>query len=255
MLHTIIIEDEISAKEHLNKLISNNHKDIKVIKILSSVSDSIDWLKNNKHPDIIFMDIHLSDGISFDILEEVNIESLIIYTTAYDEYALRAFKTNSIDYLLKPITEDDLNNAITKYQYYSTRHYEELAIKNIEYLHQLKPDKSYDYKNRFLLKKGKSIIPVKIDDIAYFFRDEIVFANCFDGISYSMDESLNQLQKKIDPKHFLRINRQLLVNTDAIKRLIPFKPGQLQVLLAPEFHEPIYLSQERSSLLKKSLGK
>ena len=250
-IKALLIEDEIIAGEHLLKLIAQNDFHIEVIEVLRTVEQAILWFEKNELPDLIFMDIQLSDGISFDILEKINIDCPIIFTTAYDEYAIQAFKTTGIDYLLKPITSDELTQAIQKFNQFTVTQ-NEAIIKNIELLQMLKKEEIL-YKDRFLLKSGKTIFPVKTSDIAYFYRDELVFAKCFDGKSYPLDESLTQLQKTLNPEQFIRLNRQLLVHINAIKKLIAFKPGQLEVFLAPEYHENIQLSHDRSRWLKQVL--
>lgn len=249
-IKTIILEDEATARDHLMKLITRVNTDISVIASISTVTESIDWFRSNKHPDLIFMDIHLSDGVSFDILKEVIIDAPIIFITAYDEYAIQAFKTTGIDYLLKPINEEDLQNALRKFFKSRVKEADEWIIRNIDLLQRIQKEDKPEYKERFLLKSGNSMTPVKISDIAYFYRDELVFAKLLDGKLFPLDDSLNQLQTMINPKEFIRLNRQLLVNINAINKLTPSKPGQLSVLLTPEYHDEIHLSPERSRWLK-----
>ncbi|NAS31099.1 response regulator [Flavobacteriaceae bacterium R38] len=254
-IKVLVIEDEITARKHITKLLKQLDIDISVVSSLTSIASSVAWLKNNEHPDIILMDIHLSDGVSFDIMEEVTIKCPIIYTTAYDEYAIKAFKTTGIDYLLKPISKEDLKGAIAKYQASKTKEIDEWFLKSTTLLQKLQLKKSNKFKERFLLKTGTSMFPVKSDEIAYFYRDELVFAKLFNEKSYPLDDSLNSLQEVLDPNLFVRLNRQLLVNINAIKKLSPFKPGQLHIEIEPAYHETIYLSQERSSWLKHFLDK
>jgi len=252
-IKVVIIEDEFTAQRHLIKLLNASDDMFLVIKTLSTVIDSVYYLRNESQPDLIFMDIHLSDGISFDILEKIDIRCPIIFTTAYDQYAIKAFKTSGIGYLLKPITKDDLDVSIQKYHTLSNSP-EELLLKSLElinlYKHEIKPN----YTERFLLKTGIHLTPVKTNDVAYFYRDGIVFAKDFNEKSFPMDESLNKLQTVLNPTQFFRLNRQLLININAIKKLTTYKPGQLIVEIEPKFHEKIHLSQERSSLLKVFLN-
>ena len=249
-INTIILEDEATARDHLIKLISQIHTEINIIASISTVTESIDWFQSNEHPDLIFMDIHLSDGVSFDILKEVIIEVPIIFITAYDEYAIRAFKTTGIDYLLKPINKEDLQNALQKFFKTKTKEIDEWIIRNLDMSQLIQKREKPVYKERFLLKSGNSMTPVKIDDIAYFYRDELVFAKLFDNKLFPLDDSLHQLQRMINPDKFIRLSRQLLVNINAIKKLIPSKPGQLSVILTPEYYTEIHLSPERSRWLK-----
>ncbi len=249
----ILIEDESSAQKHITKLLLSLDKNIVIEKTMSTVEDAVTYLKYNS-PDIIFMDIHLSDGLSFDILEEVEINCPIIFTTAYDKYAIKAFKTSGIDYLLKPITSADLKSALNKYYKQKTTFTEELFLKKMELLNLYNQEPDSKYIERFLLKLGNSLTPVKTKNIAYFYRDEIVFAKNFDGKSFPVDDSLNQLQKKLNPKHFVRLSRQLLINIEAIKKLTPSEPGQVTIEVNPKYHEVIQISKERTSFLKNMLS-
>lgn len=255
MYNVLIIEDEVSARNHLDKLLKASGYPCRVLASLATVIESTKWLEAHEAPDLIFMDIHLSDGVSFDILSEVSVSTPIIYITAYDQYAIRAFKTTGIDYLLKPIAQEDLNEALRRFKSLQAPSDEEMLLKNLEALSLLQQKQKVPYRQRFLLKTGTQMVPVKSEDIAYFYRkDDLVFARVFDGKSYLLDNPLNHLQKIMDPACFFRINRQLLVNLDAIAQASPYKPGQLTVKLSPDYHEPVHLSQERSSRLKVVLG-
>ncbi len=255
MHSVLIIEDEVSARNHLHKLLKASGHTFRILASLATVSQSISWLQTHEPPDLIFMDIHLSDGVSFDILSEVSVSVPIIYVTAYDQYAIKAFKTTGIDYLLKPITQDDLNTALEKFGSLQPPSDEELLLKNLETLSLIQQQEKPVYRQRFLVKTGTQLVPVKSDEIAYFYRkDDLVFARVFDGKSYLMDNPLNYLQKVMDPACFFRVNRQLLVNLDSIDRASPYKPGQLTVTLNPPYEELVHLSQERSSRLKVVLG-
>ncbi len=255
MHNVLIIEDEVSARNHLRKLLDASDHHFRVLAVLATVSQSVSWLQAHEPPDLIFMDIHLSDGVSFDILSEVSVSVPIIYVTAYDQYAIKAFKTTGIDYLLKPITQDDLNTALQKFDSLKRPSDEELLLKNLEALSLIQHEQKPAYRQRFLVKTGTQLVPVKSENIAYFYRrDDLVFARVFDGKSYLLDMALNHLQKVMDPECFFRVNRQLLVNLDAIDKASPYRPGQLTVKLIPAYEEPVHLSQERSSRLKVVLG-
>ncbi|WP_298310548.1 LytTR family DNA-binding domain-containing protein [uncultured Aquimarina sp.] len=247
-IKTVIIEDEITALQHLQKILSQVSFDFDVIKVLSSVKTATEWFQNNQKPDLIFMDIQLSDGISFQILENVIIDTSIIFTTAYDQYAIKAFKTTGIDYLLKPITKEDVNISVSKFVEKFAIYNDSSFLKNIDLVNQLKTKEHY--KKRFLLKDGKKYTPVNIEQIAYFYRDESVFVKLKNGDSYIIDESLEQLQKELNPNHFIRLHRKLLTNISAIKSLKNYKPGRFVVELEPTYEDGIYLSQERSSWLR-----
>ena len=252
-INVIIIEDESSATRHLENLLQAIDRPFQIIATLSSVEQAVQWLRTKPHPDLLFMDIHLSDGLSFDILEEVAVECAIIFTTAYDQYAIQAFKTTGIDYLLKPITQADLEQSLSKFTKLQQKFNEEIFLQNLDILLQKSINTQQEYKQQFLLKSANALVPVSIDQIAYFYREDLVFARTFKQQSYVMDESLNYLQTQLDPKQFLRLNRKFLVNKSAIKKLIPTKPGRLQIKVEPTFQQEIHLSQERSSWLRRVL--
>ena len=255
IVKALIVEDEPKAQKHLQNLIGHLGEPITITACLESVSDTIDWLKNNPMPDLIFMDIQLSDGLSFEVLDHVTVSVPIIFTTAYDKYAIQAFKTTGIDYLLKPVTQESINAAIAKF-YRIRREVIEVdwTLKNRNALQYYRNrEGGTPYKKRFLMKLGDSLIPVLTNQIAYFFRQEIVFAKTFEGKVFPMDISLGQLQSQLDSNQFVRLNRQILANVEAIARLKGSKPGQLILELNPEYHKKIEISQERSSWLKHFL--
>lgn len=249
----LIIEDEQSAVQHLRNLLKTVAQETEILVSLPTVTQTVRWLKNHPEPDVILSDIQLSDGLAFDILEEVDLKCPIIYTTAYDQYAIQAFKTTGIDYLLKPITAHELSRALLKFQKNQHQYQRDPLFHSLELILK-KQNLEKNYKQQFLLKSGHYLEPVRVQDIAYFYRDELVFARSFVAKNYVMDESLNFLQTQLDPSQFFRLNRQLLVNKTAIQRLIPTKPGRLQIEVKPSFQEEIHLSQERSSWLKAILA-
>ncbi|BFP41006.1 LytTR family DNA-binding domain-containing protein [Flavobacteriaceae bacterium GF1] len=252
--NVIIVEDEPKAQKHLENLLELSGFGIVVDACLPSVEAAVGWLKENTHPNLIFMDIHLSDGISFDIMEKTGLEAPIIFTTAYDEYAIRAFKTTGIDYLLKPLTVKEVNQALAKFFRTREKYLNDWMAKSVELKQHFQNDISKNRKDRFLLKSGKELLPFHIDDIAYFFRSEIVFAKTHDGSQFSINTSLNHLQTLADPNQFVRLNRQLLTNIGSVSKIKPGKAGQLVVELKPQYHKAVIVSQERAGWLKKLLG-
>ena len=168
MLKVLIIEDEVSARNHLLKLLKGMNEDFEVAASLGTVKQSLDWLRQNEEPDLVFMDIHLSDGISFDILSEYSLNCPIIYITAYDQYAIKAFKTMGIDYLLKPVSEEELTAALDKYRKLNANPGEEWLLKNLEASGLVRQAQNESYQERFLLKSGTQYAPVKTQDIAWF---------------------------------------------------------------------------------------
>lgn len=249
-IKTLIIEDEVIATRHLIKILQGLPQAFDLVATCTSIEDSIQWLSTHEHPDLIFMDIHLSDGNSFDIIAATTITCPIIFITAYDQYAIEAFKTTGIGYLLKPITEEDVYQGIQKYLAQKEEATIDWMIKNTDLLHHITPKDTITYKKQFLLKSGKQYIPVHIDQIAYFYRDDFVFVALFDGKTYIIDQSLDQIHKTINPSDFIRLHRKIIARTTAIKSLQPYKPGRFSVVLTPPYKEPIHLSQERSSWIR-----
>lgn len=248
----VIIEDEAAAARHLQKLINSISRNYQLLALLTSVKEAIHWFGTHQLPDLLFMDIRLSDGLAFKILEECFIDCPIIFTTAYDEYALPAFKTSGIDYLLKPITHEELAAALSKFEQIRNADQRNVLNGNLNVLSAFTPPPVY--KERFLLKKGNQFFPTLPEDIAYFYRDELVLAKLFTGENFVLEHSLNLLQQELSPKQFVRLNRAYLVNFSAIKKLTISKPGQLIVSLKPEPKQPIELSQKRSRFLRNLLN-
>lgn len=251
-LRTIIIEDEVAATRHLKKLLQQVAPELVITTTLTSVKAATDWLEKHPSPDLLFVDIHLSDGLSFDILESCFVDAPIIFTTAYDQYALQAFKTSGIDYLLKPISAEELDRSIAKF--YSLR--EQAVDWHEQYLHAaslLRKEKKVTLE-RILLRKGTKLVPVQTQDIAYFYRAAVVFAVDRKGERYMVDWSLSKLESNLPSDTFFRLNRAYLVNLEAIKSLSPHKPGQVTIQLDPPADKTIVLSTQRTRLLKQTLG-
>jgi len=225
-MNVLIIEDEKPAADKLIRLLNKAAKEIRVVETLETVEDSINWFLNNPPPDLVFMDIQLADGISFEIFDSVEIKTPIIFTTAYDEYAIRAFKVNSIDYLLKPIDSGSLVRAIDKFKsLYPTK----IDSRKIELLYDQLVKK---YKNRFFIKFGSHCRSVMTEEIRYFFIVErSTFMNTFTGKIFDVDYSLDQLQKMLDPEKFYRINRNFIINIAAITDIITWSSNRLKVKL------------------------
>lgn len=237
MIKTIIIEDEKPAARKLQRLLSQ-FSDIEVIASLESVEDGIDYLSNHPHPDLIFSDIVLGDGLSFDIFEKVKIKSFIIYTTAFDNYTLKAFKLNSIDYLLKPISEEDLHHAIEKYksflplgQDYNGVNFKELIKKDIPKL------------SRIIVKIGYNLKIIQIDEVSCFYSEnKIVYAQTSER-SYPTDFTLDELEDILDFGKFFRSNRQFIVNINFIKNIHTSPNYKIDMEYQP--NEDISVSRER----------
>jgi len=246
----IIIEDEKPAVEKLRRALAKANPDIQVIASLNSVAQATNWLQNNLHPDLIFMDIELSDGLSFQVLEQSPIQSPIIFTTAFDEYWQEAFEHNSIDYLLKPIKQDKLELALQKYQ----RLKEHFAA-NLQNLLDWQKQNT-DYKRKFLVKRGSDYVSIRVEDIAYFYAShKVVCLVNKQGHKFILDESLAELEEQLDPAMFYRINRKYLVNLNAIQRIRSYPKSKLQLDLIPTVEEEVLIAQENVSAFKEWMGR
>ena len=249
-MNAIIIEDEKLAATRLENMINEIDPAIIISAKLESIKDSVKWLSLNKC-DLIFCDIQLSDGISFNIFERIEIDTPVIFTTAYDQYAIKAFKLNSIDYLLKPIKSKELADSIKKYKSIKSSSmidYEEIlnAIKNKEEV----------YKKRFLIQYGSKIKKIETEQIAFFYAmEKSVFASTFEGNTYPIDYTLDKLEEIIDPKKFFRINRKILLHLDAIKEMIPYSRSRIMIKTIPSPPNEIeaLVSVERAGDFKKWL--
>lgn len=242
MAKAIIIEDEKPAARRLQRMLSK--AGIETNTMLHSVAEAIAWFNNNDHPDLIFLDIQLSDGLSFEIFEHIKTDSAIIFTTAYDEYALKAFKLNSIDYLLKPIDDEELEEAIMKFE--NTRKSSENI--NLEDLKSLltQSGNSKTYKSRFTAQVGQHLKLVETTDIACFFSEnKATYIHCFSGRNYPVDDSLEQLEEELDPEQFYRINRKCILNINAIKDIVSYTNSRLEIKLENFAEFQLIVSRER----------
>ncbi len=241
-MKALLIEDEILAARHLVSVLKEVG-DIEVINILDSIKSSVSWLESHPLPDLIFMDIHIADGSAFKIFDHVNINCPIIFTTAYDEYAIKAFKVNSIDYLLKPITKEAVEKALAKLRTLSANDNVKSDIKQL--IDSLKQEKSY--KTHFLVSvKGGKMIPLLAIDIAYIYIDlGIVIAKTFDGKSFNLDFTLDELSDKLNPNDFFRANRQFIIAKNSIKEVDSWFNNRLSINLKVAIPEKILISRTR----------
>lgn len=252
----LIIEDEAPASRRLKKLLSELEPTAEIEGGLESVEASVKWLKNNPAPDLIFMDIQLSDGLSFEIFNSVNVDSPVIFTTAYDEYAIQAFKVNSIDYLLKPIDTESLAAGIDKYRkirnVYSVQY---RANEIAELLRSITPARPV-YKSRFLIKSGTSMLVIPAGEIAYFYvENKITYLVGRNGKRHLTDHSLDELEELLDPQHFFRANRKFIVHIDTIESAASAFGGKLKLRLLQKTDEEIVVSRERASAFREWLDK
>lgn len=242
-MKVIIIEDEKPSARRLNRLLES--LDVNVTEMLHSVEEAIDWFSNNEHPELIFLDIQLSDGLSFEIFEAIDIKSAIIFTTAYDEYALQAFKLNSIDYLLKPIDEVELDRAVRQYKEQApTNKKVTLDFEDIKKMLVNPIDR--EYKKRFTVKVGQHLKMIPIDEIECFFSENKgTYAHTVNGRNYLLDTTLEQLENELQPDIFFRINRKFYVNINAIKDMVSYTNSRLQIKLKTYNEQDVIVARER----------
>lgn len=241
-MNTIIIEDEEFAARRLENMITECDSSIRVVAKLQSVRDSVEWLKSNPHPDIIFLDIQLDDDLSFAIFDQVEVKSNIIFTTAFDEYAIQAFKLKSIDYLLKPVDKNELRAAITKYRNWTSP---EVVIDPLQLRELLTPKKT-EYRERFMVSVGEKLKTVDVNEIAYFFSTGgITFLVTYTNRQYSVDLSLDNLIQQLNPKDFFRVNRQYLVSLKGIANVHVFPKSRLKLDLNPAVNTEVFVSVEK----------
>jgi DNA-binding LytR/AlgR family response regulator len=248
-MKVIIIEDEQLAARRLESMIKKFDNEIEIVASLESIEESVKWLTGNPHPDLIFLDIHLEDGISFSIFEKVKVNAPIIFTTAFDEYAIKAFKLKSIDYLLKPIVQEDLNRAIEKFNEMTVTSKPQLDFSG---LFKIIQDSNPQFRERFSVSVGEKLKTVEVKDIAYFFStNSITFMVLHGKNQYSLDQSLDKLIDELNPKDFFRINRQFLVSHKAINNVNVYPKSRIQIQLTPPAQEDIFVSIDRVPYFKR----
>ena len=250
MFTSLIIEDEKPAARRLQRLLLK--EGIAVPVLLHSVAEAVRWLQNNPEPDLIFLDIQLSDGLSFEIFEKVDITSAIIFTTAYDQYALKAFKLNSIDYLLKPIDTEELHHAIIQFkQRFKSQN--TVSIDS-QLLKSLLSDKK-SYKKRFMVQIGQHLKMINVAQIECFFSEnKATYAYVSDGKTALLDDSLERIAKTLDPELFFQVNRKCIIHIKAIKDIISYTNSRLQIKLTTFNQHEIIVSRERVKAFKNWLA-
>lgn len=240
-MNCLIVEDEKVAAVRLSGLIKKSDPTIDILGIVQSVKNTVQWINTNQAPDLIFMDIQLADGLSFEIFEQTLVKAPVIFTTAYDEYALKAFKVNSIDYLLKPIDLNELKNAIDKFK--ANTQPKEIPTQVFDnILHSL----TKKYKNKFVIKVGEHIKVFTIEDIQCFYSmEKYAFLQITSGRDYAISYSLDQLEEILDPSKFFRINRKYIVSSLAISDIVSFSKSRLQVRLHSNKSDDLTVSREK----------
>lgn len=247
-MKTLIIEDEQLASRRLEMMVKTIDPGIEIAARLESVAESVEWFKNNEHPDLIFLDIHLEDGLSFSIFEQVKINVPIIFTTAFDEYAIKAFKLRSIDYLLKPIIQTDLEKAITKFRNWGDKQ----QVVDLNELYKLLHYSDKSYRERYSVVVGQKLKSIDVKDIAYFFSTSgITFVCMKSGSQYSLDQSLDSLLEEVNPRDFFRINRQYLVGLKSLQNIHIYPKSRLKLELNPPAREDVFVSLDKVTEFKK----
>ncbi|MEO9511493.1 MAG: LytTR family DNA-binding domain-containing protein [Flavobacteriaceae bacterium] len=242
-MNVIIIEDEKPAARRLSRLLSE--LEVEVSTMLHSVEESIAWFHNNPHPDLIFLDIQLSDGLSFEIFDSIEVKSAIIFTTAFDEYALQAFKLNSIDYLLKPIDDEELETAVEKYRNFKPEE-QRISVDFNDIKRLLVNPLEREYKKRFTVKVGQHLKIINADEVECFYSENKgTYAATLDGRNYLLDTTLEQLEEELSPKFFFRVSRKFYVNINHIKDIISYTNSRLQIKLNQFKEQEIIVSRER----------
>jgi DNA-binding LytR/AlgR family response regulator len=251
----LIIEDEAPAARRLVSLIRGTEPGADILDTIDSVQSAVKWLQTHRSPDLIFMDIQLADGLSFDIFSQVEVQAPVIFTTAYDEYALKAFKVNSVDYLLKPIEPEELHNSLLKLQKMRDQFASPLDQQVLRSLVQSLQPGQPQFKNRFLVRFADKLVFIQAEDIAYFrAEDKYVFILTRENKKYPLDHTLDELDSLLDPAIFFRLNRQFIANLRSIQSIHSYFNGKLKLHLQPAPEEEVTVSRERSAAFKKWLG-
>ncbi len=254
-MNVVIIEDEHLTADRILTLLQGIDPEIRITAILDSVKSSVQWFQQHEKPDLAFMDIQLADGLSFEIFDQVRLDCPVIFLTAYQEYAIKAFKVNSVDYLLKPVSENEMRMALTKYKQYFSLSQGPPVIEK-ELLDSIRQMISSPYKSRFMVKVGDRIRSVDVKDILYFFSlQKGTFMHTAENRNYVIDFTLDALTDLLDPAHFHRINRQYIISHSAISELITLSGSKLKVTLLHSDDKEIYISRERIHPFKQWLDR
>ena len=252
-MKVLIVEDETMAANRLSSLLKKLEPEVEILEQLDSVKSTVAWLKNNK-ADLLFFDIQLADGLSFDVFSQVEVKNPVIFTTAFDEYAIKAFKVNSIDYLLKPIDPEELESALNKFHENFKK--EEKKSPDLSMLEQAMKMLTKQYKERFVVKIGEHIHTVNVSDTAYFFsQDKATFLVTEAQKRFIIDFTLEQLQEVLDPEEFFRINRKFLISMKAVKDIISYSNSRLRIILHHSDDMDAIVSREKVQEFKKWLDR
>lgn len=254
-MNILIVEDEELAVKKLQKTLANVDPSANVVGVTDSIKGTVDWLQNNNSADLILMDIELADGQSFEVFNQVEVKAPVIFTTSYDEYALKAFKVNSVDYLLKPVQTEDLQAALTKYKKLTDGKKADVNLESLvkQLQQQLQPK---EYRKRFLVKHAQKLVSVDVEEIAFFYSDgRLNFFKTKDNKKYVVDYTMEELEDMLNPDQFFRISRSFYVAIDAIEKIDDYFGNRLILQLKPAVDKEALVSREKVSDFKKWMGK
>lgn len=255
-MKVLIIEDERIAADRLEKLLLASKNSVEILDKLDTIKSTVLYLEENKTPDLVFMDIQLADGLAFDIFDQVQVKCPVIFTTSYDQYAIRAFKVNSIDYLLKPLDQGELYNAINKYNFLNKSIPEKSILEPGALQEAIRMLKGKSYKERFMVKTGEHIKSVSVNDICHFLSmEKATFAHTSDNRRYLLDHTLDQLTELLDPKQFFRINRKYIVSIDGFTDIVSYSNSRLRLILKQDKAMDAIVSRERVQEFKEWLDR
>ncbi len=258
----LIVEDEDLAVKKLKKTLQTVDESATVVGEADSIKSTVSWLQSNPAPDLILMDIELADGQSFEIFNQVQVKSPVIFITSYDEYALKAFKVNSVDYLLKPVQKEDLQSALEKYRQMKKMYTTDAtpaagAISIDDLVKELQQKlQTKEYRKRFLVKHGQKLVSVEVDDIAYFFSDgRLNFFKTTDNRKFVVDYTMDELNEMLDPERYFRISRSFFISVDSVAQIHDYFGNRLLLHLKPETDKEAIVSREKVTDFKTWLGK
>jgi len=252
MIRIVMLEDEEPAAKRLQKLIRETESDAEIVAVLDSIAKAKTWLQQNPSPDLMLVDIHLADGISLELFKQTQVQCPLIFTTAYDEYALQAFKLNSIDYLLKPVKKEELFNALEKFRKQKAK---EQPPVDVQKLLETMQQPAAQYRDRFIIRYGEHIKTIEVKDVSYFYTENRAnFLVTVEGKRYVIDFNLDGLERMLNPKKFFRINRQFIVSLNAIEDMTAWTKARVLIKLKPSNKQETIVSTERSPEFKKWLA-
>lgn len=259
-MRILIVEDEELAVRKLQNTLLGVDTSTNIVGVTDSIQSTVEWLRENQAPDLILMDIELSDGQSFEVFSQIEVKSPVIFTTSYDEYALKAFKVNSVDYLLKPIQKEELEAALNKYRQLHLNNGNGHSNPNISIDNLLKELQTKlqgkEYRKRFLVKHGQRLVSIEIDEIVYFFSDgRLNFFKTNDNRKFVVDYTMDELEEMLDPNKFFRISRSFYVSINCIEKIDEYFGNRLILALRPASEKEVLVSRERVTDFKKWMGK